>query len=108
LTRQAALLEARLNVGAPPDVHYKTYIGMRHWTPRIEDAVNQMIADGVRHAVALVLAPHYSSMSTARYFAKLDVALDGRDDAFTYTAITSYHDHPLYIEALAARPAGID
>jgi ferrochelatase len=101
--RQAALVEARLNVGAPPGVRYKTYIGMRHWTPWIKDAVDQMIADGVRHVVALVLAPHYSSMSIARYFAKLDEAIDAHEKSFTYETITSYHDHPLYIEALAQR-----
>jgi ferrochelatase len=101
--RQAALVEARLNVGAPPGVRYKTYIGMRHWTPWIKDTVEQMIADGIRHAVALVLAPHYSSMSVAKYFAKLDEALGAHDEPFTYDAITSYHDHPLYVEALAQR-----
>ncbi len=101
--RQAALVEARLNETAPPGRRYKTYIGMRHWTPWIEDAVERMIADGIGHAVALVLAPHYSSMSTARYFAKLDKALAERGDAFSYTPITSYHDHPRYIQALAAR-----
>ncbi len=101
--RQAALLEARLNVGARPGVHYKTYIGMRHWTPWIKDAVAQMIEDGIQQAVALVLAPHYSSMSIARYFARLDEALAEHDAPFSYAAVTSYHDHPLYVEALARR-----
>jgi ferrochelatase len=101
--RQAALVEAKLNAGAPSGIHFKTYIGMRHWTPRIKDAVDQMIADGVRRAVALVLAPHYSGMSIAKYFAKLDEALAAHDQPFTYHAITSYHDHPLYLEALARR-----
>lgn len=101
--RQAALLEARLNVGARPGVHYKTYIGMRHWTPWIRDAVAQMIEDGIQQAVALVLAPHYSSMSIARYFARLDEALAEHDAPFSYAAVTSYHDHPLYVEALARR-----
>ena len=41
----------------------------------IEDTVAEMETEGVRHAVALVLAPHYSSMSIAKYFAKLDAAL---------------------------------
>jgi ferrochelatase len=101
--RQAALVEAKLNAGAPPGVHFKTYIGMRHWTPWIKDAVDQMVADGVQRAVALVLAPHYSSMSIARYFAKLDEALAGYERPFTYHAVTSYYDHPLYLEALARR-----
>jgi ferrochelatase len=101
--RQAALVEARLNSAAPPLRRYKTYIGMRHWTPWIEQAVEQMIADGIGEAVALVLAPHYSSMSTARYFARLDAALAGHPAAFSYTPIASYHDHPRYIQALAER-----
>jgi ferrochelatase len=101
--RQAALVEAKLNAGARPGVHFKTYIGMRHWTPWIKDAVAQMMADGVRQAVALVLAPHYSSMSIARYFEKLDEALAAYDQPFSYRAVKSYHDHPLYLEALARR-----
>ncbi len=101
--RQAALVEARLNVGAPPGSRYKTYIGMRHWSPWIEDAVDRMMQDGIREAVALVLAPHYSSMSVARYFAKLNAALAKYPNPFSVTPITSYHDHPLYIQALARR-----
>lgn len=101
--QQAALVEAALNEDAPPGITYKTYIGMRHWTPRIKDTVAQMVRDGIRHAVALVLAPHYSDMSIARYFALLDNALAEHDQPFTYNAITSYHDHPLYIAALAQR-----
>jgi ferrochelatase len=100
---QASLLEKKLNEDTPPGIRYRTYIGMRHWTPWIKDAVDQMIADGIRHAVALVLAPHYSSMSIAKYFSKLDDALHEHDEPFTYDAITRYHDHPLYIEALAQR-----
>ncbi|MBN1564312.1 MAG: ferrochelatase [Anaerolineae bacterium] len=100
---QAAGVQAKLNADAPAGVAYKVYIGMRHWTPWIENAVEDMIADGIAQAVALVLAPHYSGMSIARYFAKLDEALAAHDNPFSYTAITSYHDHPLYIEALANR-----
>lgn len=101
--RQAALTEARLNAGAPPGVRYKSYIGMRHWTPRIADAVQQMVNDCVEYAIALALAPHYSAMSIAKYFEKLDAALAEQEHPFRYTPITSYHDHPLFIEALARR-----
>jgi ferrochelatase len=101
--RQAAALESQLNIAATNGTRYQTYLGMRHWTPWIKDAVTQMASDGIRHAVAMVLAPHYSSMSIAKYFEKLDVALDEQGHPFTYTPITSYHDHPLYIQALANR-----
>ena len=102
--RQAALVEAKLNAGAPPGVRYKTYIGMRHWTPRIKDAVDQMIADGVQQAVALVLAPHYSGMSIAKYFEKLDEALARTRSARSPTTPSPVTTtHPLYLEALAQR-----
>lgn len=101
--QQAAAVEQRLNAGASDGVRYKTYLGMRHWTPWIEDTVAQMVADGIEQAVALVLAPHYSEMSVGKYFAKLDAALAQHEKPFTYAAITSYHDHPQYIEALAQR-----
>ncbi len=101
--RQAALVEKLLNASAPSGVCYKTYIGMRHWTPWIKETVAQMAADGIQHAVALALAPHYSSMSIAKYFEKLDEALSACGTPFTYQAITSYHTHPLYLEALAQR-----
>lgn len=101
--QQAAGVERQLNAQAADGTTYKVYLGMRHWTPWIEDVVADMVADGIQHAVALVLAPHFSQMSIAKYFAKLDAALAQHDDPFTYTAITSYHDHPLYIEALAQR-----
>ena len=40
---------------------------MRHWRPRIADAVEQALAGGADVIVGLVLAPHYSSMSIERY-----------------------------------------
>lgn len=100
LTRQQAVaLEKELNRQG----NYKVYIGMRHWSPWIKDAVEQMIKDGVEQAVALVLAPHYSSMSIGKYFKRLDEALENHPNPFTYERIVSYHDHPLFIEALAQR-----
>lgn len=101
--QQADAVEQQLNAQAADGTQYKVYLGMRHWTPWIADTVAEMVADGITHAIALVLAPHYSEMSIAKYFAKLDAALEMHDNPFTYTAITSYHDHPKYIEALAQR-----
>ena len=45
--------------------------GMRHWQPRIADAVERALAGGADTIVGLVLAPHYSSMSIERYRAQL-------------------------------------
>ena len=52
----------------------KVYVGMRHWKPWIQDAVARMHEDGIEKAVAMVMAPHYSSMSIGRYWDKVKEA----------------------------------
>src|SRR5215213_6393415 len=39
------------------------FTGMRHWTPRIAEAVHGALAAGATTVVGLVLAPHYSRLS---------------------------------------------
>ncbi|MED1792573.1 ferrochelatase [Brevibacillus nitrificans] len=50
-----------------PDREFVGYLGLKHITPFIEDAVEQMKQDGITEAVSLVLAPHYSSYSVKEY-----------------------------------------
>ena len=65
-----AALEAELGI--------PIFTGMRHWQPRIADAVEQALAGGADEIVGLVLAPHYSSMSIERYRSQLVDAVAGR------------------------------
>jgi ferrochelatase len=97
---QAAAVRARLDAGGGA---YKVYVGMRHWAPWIEETVRDMIADGITHAVAIVLAPHYSSMSIARYQAKIKAGLVMYDGAIEFESVDSYHTAPKYIQALVNR-----
>lgn len=83
----------------------KFYLGMRHWSPWIEDVVGEMLDDGVTHAVSMVLAPHYSSMSVAKYQKKIATGLEMFRGNILFEHVTSYHDAPGLIEALANRVA---
>ena len=47
-----------------------TYVGMRHWRPLIEEAVLEMAQAGVRRALAICMAPHYSAASVGGYHAE--------------------------------------
>ena len=47
------------------------YTGMRHWQPRIADAVERALDGGADAVVGLVLAPHWSTLSIAGYEAAL-------------------------------------
>jgi len=96
--RQAAALEARLGKES-----FSCRVGMRHWSPWIEDCVGQMEAEGIQKAVALVLAPHYSAMNTERYFAKVEEGRRIYGSKLEVSYVKSYHDSPSLIEALASR-----
>jgi len=89
---QRAALEAELS--SP------VYVGMKHWTPRIADAVDAALGRGAERIVGLVLAPHYSRLSIAGYRSRLEAALDGRAEL---VFIESWHDHEPFLEVLAER-----
>ena len=94
--QRAALEEA---AGLP------VYVGMKHWTPRIQEAVERAIDGGADRLVGLVLAPHYSHISIGGYRERLEQSLDGRAElAF----VESWHDHGPYLELLAERVRGTD
>lgn len=78
------------------------YVGMRHWSPWMRDTVTQMAADGVRRAVVICMAPHYSRMSIGAYRRRLDEALAHVSQPFAVHFIASWHLHPDFIAALTA------
>ena len=81
----------------------RCYLGMRHWTPWIEDVVGEMVGDGVTHAVGLVLAPHFSALSIARYQQRVADGLDLYRGRIRFEHVASYHDVPGLVDAFAAR-----
>jgi ferrochelatase len=82
---------------------YKCYLGMRHWSPWIEETVRDMLADGVTRAISLVMAPHYSRMSVGQYHARVAAALEMYRGHIEFEHIQGYHDAPGYIQALTKR-----
>jgi ferrochelatase len=82
---------------------FRCYLGMRHWSPWIEEVVGEMLEDGVTHAVGLVLAPQFSAMSVARYEQKIADGLELYRGQMELAHVRSYHDHPGLIDAFAAR-----
>jgi protoporphyrin/coproporphyrin ferrochelatase len=96
--RQIAALEGQFDPS-----RFKFYLGMRHWSPWIEETVRDMLADGVTQAISLVLAPHYSKMSVARYQAKIAAGLEMYRGDIEFAHVESYHTAPGLIQALANR-----
>lgn len=102
--RQARALEDALNAHPSDARHYRVYVGMRHWQPRIADAVVRMMDDGITEAVAFPISPHYSKFNTQKYFDALDeglLASTESDRDFDADHVLGYHDHPLLVKAWA-------
>ena len=81
------------------------YVGMKHWTPWIADAVEQALDGGAEKLVGLVLAPHYSRISVGGYRDRLERALAGRA---ALRFIESWHAHEPFVEVIAGRVRGTD
>ena len=64
-------------------MEFKLYLGLKHISPYIEEAVEKMYKDGIKEAVTVVLAPHYSSFSVGSYNKRAKEEADKYDIAFT-------------------------
>jgi len=84
---------------------FHTYLGMKHSPPFIRDGVAEMKRDGVRRAVGLVMAPHWSGMSVETYAAAARAAIDEQDAGIDFDYVRHWFAHPSFIELLAWRVA---
>lgn len=94
-------LRERLDAQHPGQ--FRVYLGMKHWHPFIGDVARQMVADGIREVIGVVLAPHYSRYSLEGYRTYTMKGLAGIENPFTFHFIEHWHDHPLFRELIAGR-----
>ncbi len=83
------------------DIHIA--IAMRYWPPSADDAIKALVAQKVTHILALPLYPHYTQATTGSSLKDLRRAHALFAPEIPLQEITSWPDHPPYIEALAHR-----
>ncbi len=93
--RQAQALEQQLGI--------PVHIGMRNWPPYIREAVDQLAAAGIERAVAICMAPQYSSMSVGLYLKRTQEAIAQSGAPLEVSWVESFHRHPRLIAAFAGR-----
>lgn len=93
---QAEKLEANLNE-RNDDIEFKSYLGLKHINPFIEDAVQHMKEDGIEEAISLVLAPHYSTFSVKSYNTRAHEASE-KINGPKITSIDSWYKEPKFIQ----------
>jgi ferrochelatase len=96
---QARALESRLNRDGGSFV---VRVGMRYWQPRVEEALDAFVADGVRRVIALPLYPQYSMATTGSSYRDMDRALAASPQrrVLQVSRIESYADDALYLDAM--------
>jgi protoporphyrin/coproporphyrin ferrochelatase len=82
---------------------WPVYTGMRHWRPRIADAVDAALAGDAELILGLVLAPHWSTLSIAKYRALFDAAVAGRVET---RFVERWGADPGFVEVMANRVRG--
>ncbi|MEZ7170377.1 ferrochelatase [Sporosarcina sp. OR05] len=92
---QANALGERLNA-VQDDIEFTVYIGLKHITPFVEEAVEAMHNDGIKEAVSIVLAPHYSSFSVKSYNTRAKEEADKYGIAIT--SVESWYKQPKFIQ----------
>ncbi len=99
-----AITEAT-RVALQDELGLPVFTGMKHWTPRIAEAVDAALAGGAQRLVGLVLAPHFSSLSIAGYRKLLGAAVADRADV---VFVDSWHDDEGFVAFLADRVRDTD
>ena len=97
----AGELERLLNLDPPDGGIYTVHLGMKHWTPRIASAVDEVVESGADRLIAIVLAPHYSRMSTGGYRRQVEAALAEARRPMGLEFVDSWHELEGYLEAVA-------
>lgn len=92
---QANALCNRLNE-VQDDIEFNVYIGLKHITPFIEEAVEKMHQDGITEAVSIVLAPHFSTFSVKSYNGRAKE--EAEKHGITVTSVESWYKQPKFIE----------
>jgi protoporphyrin/coproporphyrin ferrochelatase len=81
---------------------YRAYLGMKHSPPFIPDGVARMRDDGIRRAVAIVMAPHWSGMSVETYVRRVQAAVS-HEGGPAFTFVRQWYGHPRFVDFLASR-----
>jgi ferrochelatase len=97
--RQQQKLQQRLSEQS--QVPVTVALGMRYGKPSIESALEELKAANARRILVLPLYPQYASSTTGSTFEAVSRVIGKWRWVPELRFINSYHDHPMYIEALA-------
>lgn len=81
---------------------FRVYLAMKHSEPFVSDVAHQLVSEGWRQVVALVLAPHESRMIVDEYLEYAHPAFERAQD-LDVRVVRSWYRNPGYLTALERR-----
>ncbi|MGG3272545.1 ferrochelatase [Priestia aryabhattai] len=99
--QQMESLEKRLNE-VQGEIEFKAYLGLKHIEPFVEDAVEAMHKDGIKEAVSIVLAPHFSTFSVKSYNGRAKETAEKLGGPIIHS-VESWYSEPKFIQYWATR-----
>lgn len=90
----------KLRKSLPEDIRVE--YAMSYSEPGIAEQMNKLLEEGVEHVFVLPLYPQYSATTTASVFDQIACYLQSQRKLPGVTLLSDFHEHPLYIKALAA------
>lgn len=99
--QQMESLEKRLNE-VQDGIEFKAYLGLKHIEPFVEDAVEAMHKDGIKEAVSIVLAPHFSTFSVKSYNGRAKETAEKLGGPIIHS-VESWYSEPKFIQYWATR-----
>lgn len=89
-----------------PDHFVKVYTCMRYWLPFAETTMEDMVEDGITHAVMVPLYPQFSWTTTGSSYRDWETKRDkqfGEETPWKEFHVKNYHRNPHYLKALNDR-----
>ncbi|MED3970270.1 ferrochelatase [Priestia megaterium] len=99
--QQMESLEKRLNE-VQDEIEFKAYLGLKHIEPFVEDSVEAMHKDGIKEAVSIVLAPHFSTFSVKSYNGRAKETAEKLGGPIIHS-VESWYSEPKFIQYWATR-----
>jgi ferrochelatase len=95
--KQARALENSLS---SKGYEFKSYVGMRYGQPLIEEALKEILQDGIEEVIALPMTPFRSRGSTGAYIEEVNRIRKNLEKTMELSFIEAWHLHPLFVEAI--------
>jgi protoporphyrin/coproporphyrin ferrochelatase len=99
-----SLIDALERELAEHGIDLPIYFGNRNWHPLLQDTIEAMRADGVRHSLLFVTSAYSSYSSCRQYREDVARALDALgEEGMRFDKIRVFYNHPGFVEPMARR-----